>query len=96
MKQAFVTNKFRDTSLATIKVSDDICSTYRVQGLRLTLGQLYYQLVSRNIIPNREQAHKSLGNLMKDARLAGMIDWDAIEDRGRRPNDLASLTTLLI
>lgn len=87
MKEAFITKDFKDTSLVTIEVCNEIINTYMVQRLRLTLRQLYYQLVSRNIIPNREQSYKSLGNLMKDARLAGLVDWDAIEDRGRIPRE---------
>jgi hypothetical protein len=46
---------------------------------------LYYQLVTRNIIRNEERAYKNLSNLVSDARLAGRIDWDAIEDRIRVP-----------
>jgi hypothetical protein len=54
-------------------------------GLRLTLRQLYYQLVSKNVVPNTEKSYKALGNLVSDGRLAGLIDWDAIEDRNREP-----------
>ena len=54
------------------------------QGFRLTLRQLFYQLVSRDAIANSEKTYKALGTLVKKARLAGALDWDAIEDRGRR------------
>jgi len=97
MKIAFEHRNFKDTSLAQIAVCNAIINEYLPQGFRLTLRQLYYQLVSRNIIPNREQAYKGLGCLMKDARMAGLVDWDAIEDRGRQPSiptefvDLADL-----
>lgn len=57
----------------------------RCRTLRLTLRQLYYQLVSRAIIPNEEKSYKNLGGLVSDARLAGLVDWDAIEDRVRVP-----------
>ena len=49
----------------------------------MTLRQLYYQFVSRGIIPNRIEEYNKLGNLISDARLAGEIDWLAIEDRTR-------------
>lgn len=39
--------------------------------------------MSRNIIENTERSYKRLGSIVNDARLAGEIDWDAIEDRGR-------------
>lgn len=49
----------------------------------LTLRQLYYQFVARDLIPNTMKSYKALGNTINDARLAGLIDWNAIEDRTR-------------
>jgi hypothetical protein len=49
------------------------------------LRQLYYQLVSRNVLPNVGRSYKNLSALISDVRLAGLIDWDVIEDRLRRP-----------
>jgi hypothetical protein len=63
----------------------EIVDEYMADGLRLTLRQLYYQLVSRDLIPNQEKSYKALGSILSKARLGGFIDWDAIEDRGRRP-----------
>jgi hypothetical protein len=51
----------------------------------MTLRQLYYQLVGRNVIPNEERAYKNLSVVLTNARMAGLVDWDAIEDRHRRP-----------
>ncbi len=53
------------------------------QGYRLTVRQLYYQLVARGIIENTERSYKKTTVLVNDAKLAGMLDWDAIEDRTR-------------
>lgn len=62
---------------------NDILDDYAKQGYDLSLRQLYYQLVSRNIVPNTEKSYKNVGSLVSDARLAGLIDWDMIKDRGR-------------
>lgn len=62
-----------------------IVNRYRQQGLTLTLRQLHYQLVTRNQIVNHDSAYKKLGNILDDCRYAGVIDWNAIEDRGRVP-----------
>jgi len=59
---------------------------YLSEGYSLTLRQLYYQLVSKNIISNSESEYKKIGRILKDARMAGIIDWDAIEDHVRVPN----------
>jgi len=85
MKEQFKEKMFQRKSLVLIEECNAIVSAYMGQGLRLTLRQLYYQLVSRNIIPNEERAYKNLSNLVSDGRLCGEIDWDAIEDRIRIP-----------
>lgn len=85
MKQAYEFINFRSKSRARIATCNEIIAEYQEQGLRLTLRQLYYQLVSRNVIANEETEYKNLGNLVSDGRLAGLIDWDAIEDRIRLP-----------
>lgn len=82
-KIAYQEKKFRVETLALINLCNDIIRQYMAQGYTLTLRQLYYQLVSREIIPNTERDYKRLGSIVNDARLAGLIDWDAIEDRGR-------------
>jgi hypothetical protein len=66
-----------------IATANGICADYEAQGFKLTLRQLYYQFVARAIIPNTMQSYKRLGSIINDARLAGCIDWDAIEDRTR-------------
>lgn len=74
---------FKDDRRALIDQANDIIRVYRGQGYTLTLRQLYYQFVSRDLIPNTERSYKNLGSAISDGRDAGLIDWDAIEDRGR-------------
>ena len=52
---------------------------------QFTLRQLYYQLVTKNIVTNTERSYQNLSSLVTRARLAGLMDWDAIEDRVRQP-----------
>ena len=49
----------------------------------MTLRQLYYQLVARDIIPNKLSEYAKLSRILTDARMYGLIDWDFIEDRVR-------------
>lgn len=60
-----------------------IVEAYQQQGYKLTLRQLHYQFVSRNWIVNHITAYKKLGKILDDCRYGGLVDWDAIEDRGR-------------
>lgn len=82
-KIAYVEKTFRDDKLELIGIANGIAAEYEAQGYGLTLRQLYYQMVSRDIIPNNIRSYKNLGNLINDARLAGLVDWHAIEDRTR-------------
>jgi len=52
-------------------------------GLNLTLRQLYYQFVAGGLLANTERNYKKLGSIINNARLAGYINWYAIEDRTR-------------
>ena len=83
MKQCFVEKKFRKESLNLIHKINRIIEEYQEQGYELTLRQVYYQLVARAYIPNNERSYKNVGNLISEARLAGLIDWGAIVDRTR-------------
>jgi hypothetical protein len=74
---------FRGEKLALIETANRIIEDYRRQGYVLTLRQLYYQFVSKALIPNSERSYKNLGSAVSDGRDAGLIDWNGIEDRGR-------------
>lgn len=82
-RETFIERDFRAGSLAIIDQANSIISAYQAQGFTLTLRQLYYQFVSRDLIANRQSEYKRLGSVINDARLAGLIDWEAIEDRTR-------------
>lgn len=74
---------FRADSLARIKQAQTIIAEY---SQKLTVRQLYYQFVSRDLISNTPRDYQNLTSLIADARYAGLISWDAIEDRGREPD----------
>lgn len=75
--------------MGLIKHANTIIREYQAQGFDLTLRQLYYQFVSRDLLPNTVQSYKRLGGIIVDGRLAGLIDWDAIVDRTRNLESLA-------
>lgn len=83
MKEKFQDIKFKSGTLDMINKANAIISELRRAGYTLTLRQLYYQLVSRDVIPNKQTEYKRLGSILNDARLAGLVDWSAIEDRTR-------------
>ena len=82
-KICYVAKRFNRSSTVIIDRANKIIDEYTAQGFDLTLRQLYYQLVSRNFIANKDSEYKRLGSIISDARLAGLIDWQAIIDRTR-------------
>jgi hypothetical protein len=75
--------RLRRDTLRVIQQANEIIDEYSEKGYELTLRQLYYQFVSRDLIPNRQKEYTRLGSIINDGRLAGLIDWDAITDRTR-------------
>jgi hypothetical protein len=83
MLQSYKEIKFKPQSLRMIDAINDIIDEYSAAGYTLTVRQLYYQLVARAIVENTLRSYKNVASLINDARIAGMIDWDMIEDRTR-------------
>jgi hypothetical protein len=93
-KEAFKDHKFNAWSKQVLDLCNQIITQYQAQGYRLTLRQLYYQLVTRNAIPNTEKMYGKISRTLSDARLAGLVDWDAIEDRIRKPRRASEFADL--
>jgi hypothetical protein len=85
-KQFYVNTKFRAEARLMINKLNDILDEY-IGKYVITARTLYYQCVARGIIPNSEESYKKLTNLVSEARLAGLMDWDVITDRGREVLD---------
>ncbi len=92
----YVPKTFTNASRASIQAAREIIAEYVQNGFDLTLRQLYYQFVARDLIPNTQRSYKRLGSLINDARLAGEIDWDHLVDRTRSLQSLSSWDTPLI
>jgi hypothetical protein len=88
MIEKFKTIRFRQLTL--IENANGIIDEYQALGFTLTLRQLFYQFVSRPALglANTFDNYKKLGRVVTDARRAGMIDWDALEDRTRNIRSL--------
>lgn len=79
----YIDKAFAPRTQAVIEQANVIIQEYEDQGFTLTLRQLYYQFVARDLIPNRQTEYKRLGGIINDARLAGLVDWSAIDDGTR-------------
>ena len=86
MKQTF-DDKLRLSAVnkQMLETINSILEEYKADGYVLTLRQLYYQLVSKDIIPNNDKEYGKISNILKKGRMAGIVDWASIEDRVRVP-----------
>jgi hypothetical protein len=92
-KIEYVPTKFKKNSLAMVKQANAIIEEYAQQGFSLTLRQIYYQFVARGLLANKQSEYKRLGEVINNARLAGLIDWLAIVDRTRYLRELSHWNT---
>ncbi len=81
--EQYIDKKFSSRTWDVINNANIIIEEFDDMGLSLTLRQLYYQFVARVLLPNTDASYGRLGSIVNDARLAGLIDWDAISDRTR-------------
>lgn len=84
----YVDKKFNADRRDKIAKANAIIQEYQAAGYELTLRQVFYQFVSRDYIPNTQKEYKNLGDIINEARLAGLIDWNAIVDRTRNLRSL--------
>ena len=85
MREAFRTKTFSKSNIMLLGQALAKIRDYEARGITMTLRQLYYQLVAGAVIPNNLKAYKHLTSLITDARYAGLVDWDSIEDNLRKP-----------
>jgi len=83
MKTCYREQRFQTKTKLVIERANEIIEAYTEAGYRLTVRQLHYQMVVRNWRENTERAYQNLSDILSNARYAGLVDWDAIEDRGR-------------
>jgi len=60
----------------------------------MTIRQIYYQLVSRQVIENSLAAYKRVSKALVSALQEGLIPWEWIEDRLRRPRAVSMWSDL--
>ncbi len=82
-KICFEPRDFRQDSLDLIDKCNVILERYNDAELDMSVRQVYYQLVGANEIENSKSSYNKIQTLLKDGRLAGLVDWDFIVDRTR-------------
>jgi hypothetical protein len=55
----------------------------------MTVRQVYYQLVSGQVIENNRSQYQAVSKLLVEARKDGTVPWEWIEDRIRKPRTVS-------
>lgn len=98
MKYQFEAWRPQKKTAIVLDLANDLIKEYQREGYDLTVRQLYYQFIARDLFPddwlvkiqggqltkNTEENYRKLGTILTKGRMAGMIDWDAIVDRTRK------------
>lgn len=98
MKEQFVPWTPSIKTFLVLNDASGIVEEYHAAGFTMTIRQLYYQMVARDLFPkewerngttNNPHSYKKFVAILGKARLAGLVDWEAIEDRNREVSQLA-------
>lgn len=74
-KITYVEREFRPATLELVRRVEDVLEAF---DFPLTLRQLYYRMVDRGLLKNRHREYKRLSQVVHDAQLAGVLDWQAV------------------
>ena len=83
MKEQFKELIFKTKTLDLINKANRVIKPMMDDGYIMTLRQLYYIFVKNNWLENKKENYDRLGYMIDNGRIAGLIDWNAIEDRTR-------------
>lgn len=73
-----------------IAIAHEILATHHP----MTVRQVYYQLVSRQVIENSRSQYQRVSKALVLARQEGLIPWDWLEDRLRKPRHVSMWDSL--
>jgi hypothetical protein len=82
-RELFIPHRFNKHYQQLLTQANDIITGYQADHFTLTIRQLFYQFVARDLLPNTQKSYGRVAYLMRKGRDAGLVDWNAIEDRTR-------------
>jgi hypothetical protein len=69
MRELFSPHTFRPKTLVRIEQANTILAEYAGQGFVLTLRQLFYQFVARQLVENTQRNYDNLGDTLVNASI---------------------------
>lgn len=91
MRECFIPKRFNQEHESIILHAIELLEEMQEQGYAVTLRSLYYMFIAEERwFGNNLKSYKRFGGIISDGRLAGLIDWDLMEDRVRNVEKLPS------
>jgi hypothetical protein len=88
-RETFIAKRFNAEHERIIVHAIEMLEELHDDGFEVTLRSLYYYFVAEERwFPNTLQSYKRFGDIIGQARLAGLIDWDLIGDNVRVAHQL--------
>lgn len=91
---AYINYRPSKSTARILDFSNSIIDEFQTDGFDVTLRQLYYKMIARDLFPekwrdeegnkNNPQSYSKFKAIIKNGRLGGFIDWDGIVDRTRK------------
>lgn len=73
---AYIFRSMHSSSQLLLNQMIRIIEGYEQRGYKLTIRQLYYQLVSRNVVHNDMSSYQCTIKALQTGRMTGQVDWD--------------------
>jgi hypothetical protein len=77
--------EMRERTRAIIQKANEVLS----ENHPMTVRQVFYQCVAHQVIENKHSAYQAVSNALVGARKNGIIPWEWIEDRLRKPRQVS-------
>jgi len=91
---AYIKYRPSEVTARILGFSNTIIDEFQADGFDVTLRQLYYKMVARDLFPdewrdeegnkNNPKSYRKFKAVIKNGRLGGFVDWDGIVDRTRK------------
>lgn len=93
---AYIKYQPQKTNARILRFSNSVIDEFQADGFDVTLRQLYYKMIARDLFPeewkdeegnkNNPKSYSKFKTIIGKGRLGGLIDWQAIVDRTRKVN----------
>jgi len=83
----------RQPKLQLIAWVRSVVEEYGRQRMNISVRQCYYQAVARGFMESSSSTYNQIQGALRDGRMAGLIPWTLVEDRGRTLRGLQTQTS---